>query len=79
MRRASYSVPMNIVEGCGCRSKKEFSRFLDIAYASAKELEYQFLLAKDLKYIGLQRYDELISDVLEVQKMLGAFTRQLNN
>jgi four helix bundle protein len=39
MRRASHSVPTNIVEGAGSSTQKEFARFLKIAFASANELE----------------------------------------
>ncbi len=29
IRRAAYSIPLNIVEGCGRSSEKEFAHFLD--------------------------------------------------
>lgn len=51
MRRASYSIPSNIAEGCGRESDAEFKRFLTISQGSASELEYFTLLAKDLNYI----------------------------
>ena len=51
MRRASYSVPMNIAEGNMKKSKKEKSHFFEIAAASLEELHYQFVLSKDLKII----------------------------
>jgi len=35
IRRASVSIATNIAEGCGRNSDKEYSRFLNIAYASA--------------------------------------------
>ena len=51
IRRASSSIPINISEGCGRSSNKDFARFLQIAIGSACEVEYELLLAKDLKYI----------------------------
>ncbi len=47
MRRAAYSIPSNIVEGCGRESNTEFRRFLIISQGSASELEYFTILAKD--------------------------------
>ena len=31
LKRAAYSIPFNIVEGCGIYSVKEFARFLDMS------------------------------------------------
>jgi len=50
IRRCSASIAANIAEGCGKRSNAEFQRFLHIATGSASELEYHFLLAKDLGF-----------------------------
>ncbi len=47
MRRAAYSIPSNIVEGCGRESDAEFRRFLIISQGSASELEYFTILTKD--------------------------------
>ncbi len=47
MRRAAYSIPSNIVEGCGRESNAEFRRFLIISQGSASELEYFTILPKD--------------------------------
>ena len=51
MRRACVSITANIAEGCGKRTEAEFARYLQISIGSASELEYYFILAKDLKYI----------------------------
>ena len=51
MRRAEISLPSNIAEGYGRKHKLEYQQFLCIAYASLLELETQYLLAIDLKYI----------------------------
>ena len=52
MRRAAYSVPMNLAEGNARHSQKEKVHFFDIANASLEELHYQATLALDLKYIS---------------------------
>lgn len=77
IRRASSSVPANLAEGCGRNGNAEFARFCSIAMGSASELEYHLLLAKDLKLVKLQDYEELKVRITEVKRMLGGFIRKL--
>ena len=42
-KRAVYSIPLNIVEGSGRFTEKDFAHFLDMALGSAHELEYCWL------------------------------------
>lgn len=63
MRRASYSVPMNIVEGNTRQSIKEHRHFIAIAQGSLEELHYQCTLAKELGYITDNQFSELDSSI----------------
>ena len=38
-RRAAYSVPLNIAEGAGQSSRRQFGRYLNIAKGSLYELQ----------------------------------------
>ncbi|WP_142683399.1 four helix bundle protein [Chitinophaga polysaccharea] len=77
MKRAAYSVPLNIVEGCGRTTEKDFARFLDHALGSAHEVEYCALLAFDLKFLDESVYTDLNKKVNEVKAMLIAFIKAL--
>jgi four helix bundle protein len=77
MTRAAMSVPTNIVEGCGQQSAREFSRFLRIALNSTSELEYHLLAARDLKVVRGSDSLTLITQVIEVRKMLYGLLRYL--
>jgi four helix bundle protein len=78
IRRCAVSIAANIAEGCGKRSNGEFERFLNIAAGSASELEYHFLLARDLGFIAQAAYHQLSSDVVEVKRMLAALIRKVS-
>jgi four helix bundle protein len=78
IKRASSSIPMNIAEGCGRNSDKDFCRFLYIAFGSANELEYQLLLSIDLKFIELENGQKLLFQIEEVKKMLNVLITKLN-
>ncbi|MDX1600061.1 MAG: four helix bundle protein [Anaerolineales bacterium] len=77
VRQAALSVPANIAEGCGRSSEREFKQYLGYAQGSASELEYQLLLAKDLRLIPKREWEEVSSDVVEVKKMLAGLINKL--
>jgi len=70
IRRASVSVPSNIVEGKARGSNKEYKRFLLMARGSLEEVKYQALLARDLNYINESSYDEVLKLAKEVGRLL---------
>jgi four helix bundle protein len=59
LRRASYSVPANIVEGASRESKKDYLHFLYIARGSLSETQYFIHLARRLNYFGQGESDAL--------------------
>ena len=69
-KRSAYSVPMNIIEGCGRFTEKDFAHFLDIALGSIQELEYACLLSKDLGYLDDVLYNSVNQQINEVKAML---------
>jgi four helix bundle protein len=77
IRRCSASIAANIAEGCGKRSNAEFQRFLHIAAGSASELEYHFLLAKDLGFLSLEEHKTLDDSTVEVKRMLAGLIRKV--
>jgi four helix bundle protein len=77
IRRCSASIAANIAEGCGKRGSNEFQRFLHIATGSASELEYHFLLAKDLCFLPEEQYRQLEQSVIEVKKMLAGLIKRI--
>jgi four helix bundle protein len=77
LRRAAGSIGANIAEGCGRRSDGEMKRFLQIARGSASELEYHFVLARDLQLLGRMSSKIWKAKFLEVQRMLASLVQRL--
>ena len=61
---------LNIVEGCGGRTSKEFGRFLDIAIKSTTELESQLELAKDYGALAQYNWETLTAQTIDTRRML---------
>jgi four helix bundle protein len=77
MRRAAVSIASNIVEECGRDSHADYLRFLDIAHASARELEYQVSLARRLEYLQSDQTGDLDRLAIETSKVLNGLVRAL--
>ena len=69
IKRASYSIPMNLKEG-SVGTEPEFFRYVRIAYSSKEEIDYQLLLARDLGYISKEKWEELSEELHDIGKML---------
>jgi four helix bundle protein len=78
VRRAAVSVPSNIAEGEGRRSRRDFVRYLPIAYGSLRELETQLLIAGRLDYLTEAETEELLQSTGEVGRLLNGLSRSLS-
>jgi four helix bundle protein len=77
MFRAAISVPSNIAEGAGRGSDPDFRRFLWHSLGSCNELEYDFLLARDLQFLTEELHRTLTGQLEEVRRMLAGLVQQL--
>lgn len=77
MRRSAVSVASNIVEGSARNSHADYLRFLDIAYGSVCELEYQISLAKRLDYLKEDVTNLLTSQCNETARVLNGLINSL--
>lgn len=69
-KRAAYSIPMNIAEGTGKNTDKDFVSFLDISLGSTHELEYCCFLGKDLGYLSGEQFNRVNNEINQVKAML---------
>ena len=77
IRRASISIPSNIVEGNSRRSVADYLQFLKIARGSCAEVETQLIIAQNLKFLNEEHYLKLNQDIIEISKMLNGLINSL--
>ena len=77
IRRAAVSIPLNIAEGSAKASNREFAYFLNVAYASAKEVEVLLQLSRDFKYLNEDAFTFLNHRLDELNAKLFLFLRNV--
>lgn len=79
LRRAVLSIPTNIAEGCGRGSDSDFSRFLQISFGSASEVDYLIQFSFDIKYLSIDDYQKLNQHVIEIKKSIAALMKKIKS
>lgn len=74
-RRAAVSIEANIAEGYKKLSKADKLRFFNIAEGSLEECRDYIILSKDLHYISLEQFDQLVNSIEETSKLLIAYSK----
>lgn len=74
---ASMSVPMNIAEGKGRYSIKEFKHCLMIARGSLFETMTMIEMFKLRKWISEEKYNFLILEATQITKMINSLNKKL--
>jgi four helix bundle protein len=77
IRRASSAIPMNIAEGAGNDSNKEFCHFLQIALRSTYAVMTAIEIVRGLEFFKNERTDELLKEAGEIAAMIVGLMKSL--
>lgn len=76
MRRSASSITANIAEGFGRQTYKEKVQFYYMAKGSLSELKNFILISKDINYLTLKQFGELIAQTNIAEQLLQGFIRK---
>lgn len=79
LRRACYSVPLNIAEGNTRQGSRECRRFLDSARSSLAEVETIIEVARELEYVSPAEFGRLEALANETGKTLYGLLRKISD
>lgn len=77
IQRAAVSVMANLAEGYERRRRTEFHRFVEIAKGSCAEVASHLYVALDVGYLQPPRFDGLMGQTAELQRILGGLRNSL--
>ena len=77
IRRAAVSIPANVAEGNGRKSRKEYLHFLSIANGSVAELETHLIIADRLNFMSKDAASQLMAQLQSVRRLLAALRKAL--
>jgi four helix bundle protein len=78
LRRASYSVPLNIAEGTTRKGTRDYRKFLDTAWASLAEVQTALAIARDIGYVQPVEFGRLEALATETSKTLFGLLRKVS-
>lgn len=79
LRRAAYSIPINIAEGSARKGTREYRHFLDIATGSLAEVETILGIAAELGYVAPADHTRLGAQADETGKTLYGLLRKISS
>ena len=77
IRRAAISIPSNIAEGAGRYYQKELIQFLNIASGSLAELDTQFCIAYELKFVSSEQINTINDKIIKIRSQLFGLIKSL--
>lgn len=79
IRRSAVSIALNIAEGSGKKSKKEFRKYLHDSLGSLRESVTCSHLASKLNYINKTEFENTYKVSIEISKMLYRLEQSLHD
>lgn len=79
MRRAATSVPANIAEGNGRRTRKDYVNFLHIAQGSLRELETYLILIVEVELLSEEGTSPLMNQIDSVGRLLNRLIQSMTS
>lgn len=77
--RVTISIMLNIAEGFGRKTDKEFKQFLVQAHGSCAEVQAALYIALDQSYVTEDVFKQLYDSAEEISKMIMGFYNYLSN
>jgi four helix bundle protein len=78
IRRSAVSVCANIAEG-QTKTRRDFSRFFEIARGSLEETKYHLILSRDLSYCSQPQFENLFKLSDEIGRMIYGLNQKLRH
>jgi len=79
IRRAAISILLNLAEGSGRNSDKDFNRFINISIGSVYEVIAGLDIALDNNLISKRNYQELYKKSESIKNQLGGLSKTLRS
>jgi four helix bundle protein len=78
LRRACYSIPLNIAEGSSRKGSRDYRRFLDTAWGALAEVQTAIAIARDVGYLQPAEFGRLEALATETSKTLFGLLRKIS-
>jgi len=75
MRRSAVSITSNIAEGFSRKTRYDKIWFYFVSKGSLTELQNQLLIAKDVKYISIEKFDKIARKTNRVHKLINGLIK----